>query len=171
MWRALALVVLASGCLTAPGRERATPLYPASEPPARAAELATLDFRRPGGSAPVVGSASFIRSVDGRDVSTFPAPFALLPGCHVVETAGRQVTAAKALSYVGDVGARVFPFRMRAGHEYTVVEEYAETTGPIVNVSVHAVERDAAGRQTQEIAAASGEADLQSCRAWTPPAS
>jgi hypothetical protein len=168
-WLSLPLVALASGCLTA--SERATPLYPASASPPTAAQLATLDFRRPGGSAPVVGSPSFIRTVDGRDVSTFPAPFALLPGCHVVETAGRQVTAAKALSYVGDVDPRVFPFRMRAGHEYTVVEEYAESTGPIVNVSVHAVERDAVGRQMQQIAAASGDADLQACRAWTPPPS
>ncbi len=104
-------------------------------------------------------------------MSTFRAPFALLPGCHIVETAGRQVTATKALSYVGDLDPRVFPFRMRADHEYTVVEEVAEPTGPIVNVSVHAIERDAAGHQTQEIAAAAGDADLQACRAWTPPAS
>jgi hypothetical protein len=164
------LVVAAAGCLAGPAGGRGSPLYTVGPSRPSLADLATLDYRRPSGSAPVVGSPSFIRTVDGRDVSTMTAPFELLPGCHVVETAGREVVAGKAGGYSGDLGPHVFPFRMRAGHEYTVVEEIAPV-GSFAIVSVHAVERDPHGQQTEEIPASAGDADIQACRAWTPPPS
>jgi hypothetical protein len=164
------LALAAGGCLAGPAGGRGSPLYPVGPSPPSPADVATLDYRRPSGSAPVVGSPSFIRAVDGRNVSAMTAPFELLPGCHVVETAGREVTAGKLGGFTGDLGPHVFPFRMRAGHEYTVVEE-AEPVSGFATISVHATERDAAGRQTQEIPASTGDADLQACRAWTPPPS
>jgi hypothetical protein len=163
------LAIVAGGCLAGPAGGRGSPLYPVGPSRPAPADVATLDYRRPSGSAPVVGSPSFIRTVDGRDVSTMTAPFELLPGCHVVETAGREVTAAKAGGYTGDLGPHVFPFRMRADHEYTVVEE-AEPVNGFATVSVHAIERDLAGKQqTHEIPASTGDADVRACRAWSPP--
>jgi len=164
------LAVAVAGCLAGPPGGRGSPLYPIGPSQPSRTEVAMLDYRRPGGSAPVVGSPSFIRSVDGRDVSTMTAPFELLPGCHVVETAGRQVTAGKAGGYTGDLDPHVFPLRMRAGHEYTVVEE-TEPGGGFANISVRAIERDPAGKQTREIPAATGDSEVQACRSWTPPPS
>ena len=161
----LAAAVLGTGCLAGPAGGRGSPLYPVGPAKPSPGEVATLDYRRPSGSAPGVGSPSFIRSVDGRDVSTLTAPFELLPGCHVVETAGRPVTAGKLAAYTGDLGPHLFALRMRAAHEYTVVEE-AEPVGGFASISVHAIERDPAGKQTQQIPASTGDSDVQACRAW-----
>ena len=167
---AFLVAVAVGGCLAGPPGGRGSPLYAVGPTRPAPADVATLDYRRPSGSAPVVGSPSYIRSVDGRDVSTMTAPFELMPGCHLVETAGRDVIASKVGGYGGDLGPHVFPFRMRAGHEYTVVEEIAPVGG-FATVSVHAIDRDPAGRHTEEIPASTGDADVQACRAWTPPSS
>jgi hypothetical protein len=157
------------GCLAPP--ERGLPLYAAGATAVPAGQVATLDVQVPFPSTPGM-IRTFIQSVDGRDVATLPSPFELLPGCHVVETAPHWAsTKARYIYFPGLAGTQIFPIRMRAGHAYTVVEKWSAPLGPLMTISVHAFERDPVGGQTAEISAAANDADVQACRAWTPPTS
>jgi hypothetical protein len=165
----LSLASTAVGCLAPP--ERGLPLYSAGSAAVPSGQVATLDVQVPFPSTP--GAVrTFIQSVDGRDVATLASPFELLPGCHVVETAPHWAsTRARFIYSSGPTGTQIFPIRMRAGHAYTVVEKWSSPLGPLVTISVYAVERDLVGGQTAEISAAANDADVQACRAWTPPTS
>jgi hypothetical protein len=170
MRRALVgLVMVASGCLAAP--ERGTPLYTAGAAAVPVSGVARLDVRVIAPSNPGT-TRTFIEAVDGRDVMSLPGPFELLPGCHVILTALHVAsTKIKFVYQASDTATHVFPIRMRAGHDYTVVETWTSSVGPIWTLSVHAQERDVASGQTQRIEASTNAADLQACRAWTPPTS
>ena len=166
----ISLAVAAGGCLTAP--ERGTPLYAAGTAALPPSQVATLEVWV---QNPSVRGATrtFIEAVDGREVVTLASPFELLPGCHVVETAFRQTTTSKGTTVAlrGDTGPHIFPFRMRAGHAYTVVEKWSEPFGPFATVSVRAFERASVGGAAEEVEPSAGEADVQACRGWTPPTS
>lgn len=123
----------------------------------------------PGGSSPGTGASSFIKTVDDRDVSTLDNPFELLPGCHLVATESNLVVANENISFRGEIGARVFPFRMKAGYEYAVVVEFSQSMGGDAHVSVNGVERDSTGKEIQTVSAATSADDLRACRAWTAP--
>jgi hypothetical protein len=165
------LTASVGGCLATPPAQRGYPLYEvaAERPPAN--QVASLGTILPGGSTPGGGATSFIKSIDGRDVSTLAETFELEPGCHVVETASGLVVTNDTITFRGQLGTRVFPFRMRAGHQYLVVVEFGPSAGSTVRVSLFAEERDASGAHTQQVAPATSPADVQACRAWTPPAS
>jgi len=165
----VSLAIIAGGCLAAP--ERGIPLYSGGPAALPAGQVATLDVQVPYPSAS--GQVrTFIESVDGHDVVPLASFFELLPGCHVVETATHWLgPRARFIYSPGIAGTHTFPIRMRAGRAYTVVEKWSGPLGPLMTVSVHAFERDPAGGQTEEISAAANAADVQACRAWTPPMS
>jgi hypothetical protein len=161
----------ACGCFAAPTAQRGYPLYqvgPERPPANQVASLATI---LPGGSTPGGGAISFIKSIDGRDVSTLEGAFELMPGCHVVETESGLVVTNETITFRGELGTRIFPFRMLPGHQYLVVVEFAPSMGSTVRVSVYAEERDASGARTQQVPPATSPAEVQACRAWTPPPS
>lgn len=163
----ISLALSAAGCLAPP--ERGLPLYAAGRAALPPGQVATLDVQVPYPSSPGM-VRTFIQTVDGRDVASLASPFELLPGCHVVETAPHwSGTKARLIYFPSLTGTHVFPIRMRAGRAYTVVEKWSEPLGPLMTISVHAIERDPAGGQTAEIAEAANDADVQACRTWTPP--
>jgi hypothetical protein len=163
----VSLVVAAAGCLAAP--ERGTPLYSAGAAQLPVSQVATLEVQVPLPSGR--NSRTFIDAVDGRDVMSLPAPFELLPGCHVIQAALHYGGTQVKYVFPQDTTTHVFPLRMRAGHDYTVVESWSSPVGPISTLSFYALERDLANGQTQRIDPSTGDADVQACRAWTPPTS
>jgi hypothetical protein len=173
MRRALLLVLVgvgglgAAGCLAAP--ERGTPLYSPGAAPLPAGQVATLEVQVANPSTRA-GTRTFIEAIDGRNVATLASPFELLPGCHIVETAPHTMNTGGRWVYLPTSSAtHVFPIRMEAGHAYRVVETWSMPYGPQATLSVRAVERDWTGAETQELPAATSDADVQACRAWTPP--
>jgi hypothetical protein len=173
MRRALLLVLVgvgglgAGGCLTAP--ERGTPLYSPGAAPPTVGEVATLEVQV---MFPSTRGATrtFIDTIDGRSVASLNSPFELLPGCHVVGTAARaSSTGSRYVTMPSSTATHTFVIPMVAGHDYTVVETWSMPYGPQSTLSVRAVERDATGAETQEFPAAITDADVQACRAWTPP--
>jgi hypothetical protein len=169
MWRGtvVALAIVGGGCLTAPAVERGTPLYTAGPAPLPPSQVAILEARAPQDVMWIgTGSRPHIKSVDGRDVTPWSAPFELLPGCHVVETAGPGVVA-KRTNYTEGAWGCVFALRMSGGSVYTVLFDYLQPP----YVSVRAVAWDPVRRESHEVRAATGEADVQACRAWTPSSS
>jgi hypothetical protein len=167
----LSLVVLACGCFAPPAETRGTPLYQVGPERPPANQVASLGTILPGGSSPGGGASSFIKSIDGRDVSTTDTAFELLPGCHVVETQSGLVVTNETMTFRGQLGTRVFPFQMRAGYQYLVLVEFSPIAGGSVHVSVSGEERDARGTRMQQVAAAKSTADVTACRAWMPPPS
>jgi hypothetical protein len=157
---------LCSACAPAVA-QRGYALYPVANPPPAPGQVAQLNAIMPVGAGAGDGASSFIKAVDGRDVSALEAPFELLPGCHLVATDDKLVLANAAVSFSGLIGTRVFPFRMKAGHEYEVVVELTDTSGSSGRLSIYGVERTPTGA-TQTIPAASSPSDLQACRAWRP---
>jgi hypothetical protein len=126
--------------------------------------VAKLSASLPGGASPSGGSATFIKAVDGRDVSTLDTAFELLPGCHVVQTASRLFVANEVMSWSGELGSRTFAFEMKPGYSYTVVVEFAEHMGNAASVSVYGVEQDPRGAETVRIAPVAPGAEAGACR-------
>jgi hypothetical protein len=160
------VVLLCSACAPAVA-QLGYALYPATNPPPAPGQVAQLNAIMPVGAGAGDGASSFIKSVDGRDVSALEPPLELLPGCHLVVTDNKLVLANEAVSFSGLVGTRVFPFRMKAGHEYEIVVELTDTSGSSGRLSIYGVERTPTGA-TQTIPPASSPSDLQACRAWRP---
>ncbi len=168
MWRAVlgVMVVTAGACGAAPAVERGTPLYTVGAAPLPSTKVATLDFQQPSSRFPM---PSIIETVDGRDVSHLLAPFALLPGCHVIEVS-LPWTIRKGTSATGVPETLVYVINMRAGNEYTALSELnAELAGSIY-YSLHLVERDPDGRAA-EMAPATTSADRQICQSVTAASS
>jgi len=159
------LMLLAPGCMANRAAQRGYPLYAGALPPDQVARLQVVV---PGGAVPGSGATSFIKTVDGRDVSTLDSLFELLPGCHLVSTERSLLVGNGNVTVRGDLGPRVFPFRMKAGYEYAVVVEFGSFIGSSVRVSISGVERDPAGKQTETVPAATSLADLSACKAWHP---
>ena len=167
----LSLALSGSGCAAGTTAARGYPLYTvgaATSLPSN--QVAQLSTSMPGGAAPGGGSASFIKTVDGRDVATLDTAFELLPGCHIVETDSNFLVSNQAVTWRGNIGTRVFPLRMRAGCMYTIVVELAESFGR-GRVSVYGVEKDPSGALTQVISAAKSPDEVRGCRAWKAPGS
>jgi hypothetical protein len=151
-------------CMGAPAETRGYPLYPESGARRPRAEVAKLSASLPGGASPSGGSATFIKAVDGRDVSTLDTAFELLPGCHVVQTDSRLFLASEVVTWSGELGSRTFAFEMKPGYSYTVVVELAERMGSSASVSVYATEQDPWGAQTVTIAPLAPGAEADACR-------
>jgi hypothetical protein len=158
------LATTLAGCMGARTETRGYPLYPESGARPPPAVVAKLSASLPGGAAPSGGSATFIKAVDGRDVSTLDTAFELLPGCHVVETDSRLFVANEVMSWSGEIGSRTFAFEMKPGYSYTVVVELAERMGGSAGVSVYGVEQDERGAETVKIAPLASGAEAQACR-------
>jgi hypothetical protein len=132
-----------------------SPLY---EGPVRAArELAIL-------SGPVA-------KVDGIDVSSRAASFSLLPGCHVVTLQSQIGEGGVSGAWSTDIRRRVFAFRMKAGHGYSIdvrllPGNHSVGTANVGGVKVVAIEQDSQGKRIATIPPASGEADIEACQAW-----
>ena len=166
-WAALAFAL---GCLGPATEQRGgTALYPNGLGHLPPAQVARLDALLPGGTAPGGGTTSFIMSVDGRDVSALDTAFELYPGCHLVKTASGLVVTGQNVTFTAQLGPRVFPFRMKAGYEYSVVVRVADPSVSVSHVDIFGTERDPNGARTQEIRPAANVGDLQACKAWTPP--
>ena len=160
----LVVAAVQAGCMTAATETRGYPLYPESGVRPPSTEVAKLSASLPGGASPSGGSATFIKAVDGRDVSTLDTAFELLPGCHVVVTESRLLVANEAVSWSGEIGPRTFAFEMKPGFSYTVVVELAERMGGSAGVSVYGVEEDPWGAQTMTIAPLAPGAEAGACR-------
>ena len=171
LWLSIALS--GPGCVVAPTATlRGYPLYSSGAAPRLPGnQVAQLSAALPGGASPGGGSGAFIKSIDGRDVAALDTAFELLPGCHIVQTESRLRVANEMISWTGELGTLTFPFRMKAGHEYTVVVELAEGLGGTARVAVYGVERDPSGAQTQVIPAAKSAGEVQACRTGSAPGS
>ena len=160
----IACGLIACGCLAPPSAQRGHPLYPATTPRLPLDQIARLRIDLQGVVPPQMGATAFVKSVDGREVGSVDTAFELLPGCHVVEiehrpyyrSAGRGGT-----DFPGPVATRVFPFHMKAGHEYVVVVRYE--IGSYPRSSAHGVETDPSGEHVQVIAEATSPRDVQAC--------
>ncbi len=161
--------VAMAGCFAAGADVRGYPLYSAAEGRLPSSRVAKLSASLPGGASPGVGAAAFIKTVDGREVSTLDTAFELLPGCHIVQTQSRLLVTNEVMSWSGELGSRTFPFRMKPGHTYTVVVELAERFGGTARVSVYGIEQDSSGRTTQTIPPATQAEQVRACQAWAPP--
>ena len=163
----LSLAPVAFGCIHGTTALRGYPLY-AADGVTRlpGGEVAQLTVSMPVGASPGGGASAFITSIDGRDVSTLDSAFELRPGCHVVQTSNSFLVATENIRWSGNIGTRVFPFRMKAGFEYSVIVELIESLGG-GRVSVSSVERDPSGAQTQVIEPATSPLDEQACRTWS----
>jgi hypothetical protein len=159
------LLALTPGCMANRAAQRGYPLYAGTLPPDQVARLQVVT---PGGAVPGSGATSFIKTVDGRDVSTLDSLFELLPGCHLVSTERSLLVGNENVTVRADLGTRVLPFRMKAGYEYAVVVEFGSFVGSTARASISAVERDPAGKQTETVPPATSLNDLSACKAWHP---
>lgn len=147
-----ALAGLGAGCVaSSPSTWRGYPLYPPPAAPLAVSQVARLSALLPVGGAPSAGATSFIRAVDGREVSTLDRSFELLPGCHVVETARQLVIANENMTWAGVVDPLAFVFQMKPGYEYQVVVEMAEGMGGTARLSISGAELDATGKRTAAV--------------------
>jgi hypothetical protein len=159
----------AAGCA---GTTMASPgyaLYPPSRGHLPSNQVARLSASLPVGAGPGTGASSFIKAVDGRDVSTLDSLFDLLPGCHVVQTASSLLMSNGNVTMTGQIGSRAFAFPMKAAFEYAVVLELIEGMGGGGRVSVYGVEKDATGKQTATFQAMPPVAAAQLCLGWKGP--
>jgi hypothetical protein len=140
---------LAAGCGTQ--QTRGHPLYPKLGPERGLDAVALL--RGP------------IQDVDGQDVSAKGQTFELLPGCHLVALQRNIRTGTAAGGWAANVGRLVIPFRMRAGHSYSIVMETDDASGPVGRVHIVARERSPSGAVTRVPFAASDD-DILDCQRW-----
>jgi hypothetical protein len=126
---------------------RGYPLYAAPGGRLPANQVATLNAVLPMGAAPGVGAYSFIKTVDGRDVSGLDSFFELSPGCHVVEPERQLVMSNRNVTMSGTLGAAAFAFPMRAGYAYSVVVELQEGMNS-GRIRLFGAEDDASGKRT-----------------------
>ena len=145
----ISLAILGTGCMGTSIATRGYPLYAAPGGRLPVNQVATLNAVLPVGGAPGGGTSSFIKMVDGRDVSGLDSIFELAPGCHVVEP-DRQLTLSNgSITMSGSLGAAAFPFPMRAGYAYSVVVELQESMGGGGRIQLFGMELDAGGKRTK----------------------
>jgi hypothetical protein len=166
----LASVCLLTGCGTGAGA-RGYPLYTSPGAPLAGNQVATLGTTFALGLGPGGGATSFIKTVDGRDVSTLDSYFELLPGCHVVST-GTQLL----FSHMGATWQRQYPphffiFDMKAGHAYRVVVQLKEKMNGFASLVVDGTEQDPSGKETRSFNPVPGFAARQACAQPAAPVS
>jgi hypothetical protein len=145
--------MLTAGCGTSSGALQGSPLYPVSGQRLPPDKIAQLTVKLPYGGGPGNGATSFIRAVDGRDVSAMDPVFDLLPGCHVVETESNFLMTNGNITWTGVLGSRGFVFPMKAGFQYVIVVDLRDNMGDSGRISVIGVEQDASGKQTRTFGA------------------
>ena len=138
------------------------PLYPNPEHQLASSEVAKLVTAT---NAPTSGA--IIKTVDGRNVADQEAgAFALLPGCHVVQTTDNLVMASDTITWRGNPGPRVFPLKMKAGRTYVVKLDLIQGMDMSARISIHAEEQDPQGATTATFDAAKSLDDIKACQAW-----
>jgi hypothetical protein len=153
-------LITVAGCASTP---RGYPLYSESIGRLPVAHVARLNTSMPVGASPYGGAASFIRAVDGWQVSHLDRAFELLPGCHVVETEGRVIVASGNTTQSPAVGSQAFVLHMKPGYEYVVVVEMYEGMTDPAPMLVHTVEKDPSGAPTGTVAPVDPAAAAQAC--------
>jgi hypothetical protein len=106
-----------------------------------------------------------IASVDGQDVGTKGNSFDLLPGCHIVVLQHNIGEGSSSGAWAGNFGRRVYAFKMRPAHLYTIRPEAEDSTGPMTWVRIIARERPPEGRPVQ-VPLARAQSDIDDCRRW-----
>jgi hypothetical protein len=158
----LASVWLLAGCVTRAGA-RGYPLYTSPGAPLASNQVATLATTFPVGLGPGSGATSFIKAVDGRDVSTLDSYFELLPGCHVVSTGTQLVFSHMGANWQRQIPPRFFIFDMKAGHAYRVVVQLKEKMNGFASLVVDGTEQDPTGKETRSFDPVPGFATRQAC--------
>jgi len=140
----------------------AYPLYPNPERQLASSEVAKLVTAT---NAPTSGA--IIKAVDGRNVADQEAEaFALLPGCHVVQTTDNLVMASDTITWRGNPGPRVFPLKMKAGRTYVVRLDLIQGMDMSARISIHVEEQDMQGATTATFDAAKSIDEIKACQAW-----
>jgi hypothetical protein len=148
--------VLAAGALLVPAcivhEGEPYPLYPGSESPRPASEVARL--------------FGPIATIDGQDVSRLGKSFALLPGCHKVRLLEKvgEISATNNGGYVGTIGTVIFALSMKANYVYEIDIQVRNVTGPVGRLMIQAWERAADGSSARPIAPARTDQDFEDCR-------
>jgi hypothetical protein len=159
----LVLAVLTLSCLHAAEQAPGYPLYPNSGNRMPRDKVAELVTSMPGGASVGAGSTTFVKLVDGKDVSRLDTAFELMPGCHIVQTASKLLIANEAVSWRGELGSRTFAFLMKPGHTYVLKVELQESLGSSARVLIYGIEQDAAGGEVRRIEPAKSEDEVRSC--------
>jgi hypothetical protein len=134
---------------------RGVALYP-PEPPRLRREIALL-----------IGP---VETVDGRNVGAQGPIFELLPGCHIVELGDSVGQIGERESLAALSSARVYAFRMRAGHTYRIDVPRGGTPSSAYPTSGNrtvAREENEHG-QVAFVPLAMSSYDLNACRQWVP---
>jgi hypothetical protein len=162
------LLVGLVGCAGTVGTTPGYPLYKTE--PARLPDnqIARLGTKLPLGGGPGVGATSFIKAVDGRNVSNIDSIFDLLPGCHVIQTESRFVMGNDNVTWQAELGSRVFALEMKPAHVYFIVVELIEGMGGSGRIKVFATEEDATGKQTGTFPPPATLSDAMKCRPSQP---
>lgn len=156
------------GCSTGTAAVRGYPLYASPGAPLASNQVATLGTTLPLGFAPGGGASSFIKTVDGRDVSTFDSYFELLPGCHVVSTDSQLIFSNTGRTWRRwPLATRFFILEMKAGYAYRVVVRLDEKMNGFMRLVIDGTEQDPTGKETRSFDPVPGFAARQAC---VPPA-
>jgi hypothetical protein len=157
-----------AGCA---GTVATTPGYPLYKTePARLPDnqIARLSTKLPFGAGPGAGATSFIKTVDGRDVSNLDSIFDLLPGCHVIRTESSLVMANNNVTWSAQIGARLFALEMKPAHVYFIVVELEEGMSGYGRIKVYATEEDANGKPTGTFPPPATPSEAMKCRPSQP---
>jgi hypothetical protein len=131
------VAVIMVACLSAQGPPPVR-LYPATDHPLRAEEVSKL--------------SGYVAFVDGEDASKLGKSFELLPGCHAVVTPTRWGAHSPGgeMDITATTGRWAFVLPMRAGHRYEIRVIVGQASGPLLPLTIKAIETDLAGKQTRE---------------------
>ena len=148
----LAAAALMLGCLASEPPPVA--LYPnAAAAPLPPAQVATL-----------VGT---IARVDNRDVTDLGGPFALLPGCHVVELTRQIPNNGFGLSggvyWTGQLPAVTFALQMKAGARYVIRRDIIMGSGQMGRL-VTSTREEVPGVGATELSPPTSPDDIAACR-------
>jgi hypothetical protein len=134
---------------------RGVPLYP-SDPPRPRSDVALL-----------IGP---IETVDGRNVAAHGPLLELLPGCHVVEIGDRVGHVGEPETLAAVSSSRVYAFRMRAGHTYTIeAPRKGATPSPRAPGAVQTIAREENRHgHVAYVPIAMSSYDINACRQWVP---
>ncbi len=153
------LVLFNSVCGTPLSELPAYPLYPNPGRQHAASEVAKLV-----GTSNAQMSAPIIKAVDGRVVADTSLPaFALLPGCHIVQTANNIMLANEYIAWRGSIGSATFAFAMKPGHTYIIRASLRQGIGNTAEVLYRGQEQDSTGKTTAEFDPVRNIEEINAC--------
>lgn len=139
----------------ASGEVRGVPLYPEG-PPRTRSDVALL-----------IGP---IETVDGKNVAAHGPMLELLPGCHIVRIGDRVGHVGESETLAAVSSSRIYAFRMRAGHTYTIeAPRRGATPSARAPNAVHTIAREEnRDGHVAYVPVAMSEYDIAACRQWMP---